>query len=169
MAAAVYPAFYGRAAPRDASQMTWEQQRPADEEYWRRVEELQCRGGFRAAARLVALHSEPGADALLALELRPWGRGYFPELMQAGALDGTQWQGVPVHLSLCFAAECPEPLLAAALRRWGRRRRVWVSCDRVSSGAACILGRQGALARCPVLREMHDGGSYRNRELHVSL
>ena len=71
---------------------------------------------------------------LLAIEVAPWRGGYFPALMVPGALDATKWQGVPDHLSLCFVSECPPGLLAPALRRWGRRRHVWVSCKDVSSG-----------------------------------
>ena len=163
------PAFYGRAAPRDADQLTWHDQRPDDAEYWARVEALQQRGGFYAAARLVAMRSSPGEEPLLAVALEPWQGRFFPQLMLPGALDGTQWEGVPTHLSLCFLSECPDRLLNSARRRWGRRRRVWVSCSRVTSGAACTLGRRGSLARCRVLRRMHAAGWYRDRELHVSL
>ena len=98
------------------------------------LEELRARGGFHASVRLVALQSDPGADPLLAIGVAPWHGGYFPALMRPGALDGTKWQGVPDHLSLCFLSECPPELLASALRRWGRMRHVWVSCKDVSSG-----------------------------------
>ena len=120
----------------EVGELSWEQLRPADEEYWRRVEELRWRGGFWACARLVSLHSEPGEEPLLAIALER--SGYFPDLMLPGALDGTRWEGVPVHLSLCFRSECPPWLLRAARRRW--RRRVWVSCLRVTSGATCEVG-----------------------------
>ena len=168
---AVRPTFYGRAPPVDLKKLTWADMRPSDREYRRRVQELRGRGGFHAYARLVALHSAPGQDPLLAIELTACG--YFPALLLPGALDGTAWQGVPKHLSLCYAQECSPQLLAAALRRWGRRRRVWVSCARVSSGATCVLKKRGAgrgaLVRCGVLRQMHRKGGSTDRELHVSL
>ena len=98
------------------------------------VEELKDRGGFHASARLVALQSGPGEDPLWAIQVAPWRGRFFPTLMLPGALDGTKWQGVPEHLSLNFVSECPPGLLAAALHRWGRRRRVWISCKDVTSG-----------------------------------
>ena len=70
----------------------------------------------------------------MAIEVAPLNGRYFPILMRPGAMDGTKWQGVPDHLSLCFLSECPPELLASALRRWGRMRHVWVSCKDVSSG-----------------------------------
>jgi len=169
MATAVYPTFYGREPPVDATALAWEDTRPDDAQYWRLVARLKRRGGFFASARLVALHSAPGQDPLLALQLARQRGCYFPVLLLPGALDGTAWQGVPVHLSLCYAQECPPWLVAAAQRRWGHWRRVWVSCSRVSSGATCILGRRGALARCRILRQMHHCGWYSKRELHISL
>ena len=169
----VYPSYYGLTPPKDDAQQTWQDLRPPDEEYWCRVDDLQQKGGFWAQARLVALHSEPGAEPLLAIALAPWKMLPFPELMVCGALDGTCWEGVPPHLSLCYASECPGALLEVALRKWGRPRRVWVSCKRVTSGAACELRtrgrRRGELAACGVLRRIHSGGWYSNRPLHVSM
>ena len=169
----VFPTFYGTEAPVDSAQQTWEELRPPDHEYWRRVVELERAGGFWASARLAALHSEPGAEPLLAIALAPWRTLPFPELMVRGALDGTCWEGVPPHLSLCYGSECPGALLEAALRKWGRPRRVWVSCGRVTSGAVCELRTRGkmrgALASCALLRRMHSGGWYSHRPLHVSL
>ena len=169
----VFPKFSLDQAPKDAAELTWEDLRPADDEYWRRAEELERRGGFWASARLVAMHAKPGEEALLAIALSPWKSAYFPELMRVGALDGTCWEGVPPHLSLCFDNECPDMLLEAALRKWGRPRRVWVSCERVTSGACCELRtrgrRRGELASCALLKRMHRGGYYSNRPFHVSL
>ena len=71
------------------------------------LEELNARGGFHASVRLVALQDAPGDDMLLAIQVAPWPGGYFPALMRPGALDSTKWQGLPDHLSLCFASECP--------------------------------------------------------------
>jgi len=45
----VYPTYYGQEPP--VGELTWEELRPADEEYWRRVDKLQQRGGFYAYAR----------------------------------------------------------------------------------------------------------------------
>jgi hypothetical protein len=143
--------------------------RPAEAEYRLRVDALQQRGGFHAAVRLVAMHSSPGKEPLLAIALEQWQERFFPELMRPGALDGTEWEGVPVHLSLCYLSECPPRLLRSACHRWGRPRRVWVSSGRVSGGAACILGKRGSLARCGILKQMHKLGLYGDREPHVSL
>ena len=168
--AAVFPVYYGRAPLVDADALSWEDTRPEDDEYWRRVGKLQRRGGFYATARLVSIHSAPGEDPLLAVELSAYRGGYFPELMRPGALDGTVWEGVPTHLSLCFESECPGRLLAEARRRWRRPRRVWVSCHHVSSGATCVLREGvGALAVSRVLLQMHGLGRFRHRPLHVSL
>ena len=168
----VFPKYYGCSPPRDAYQLSWEDTRPPNEAYWQQVGELQRRGGFAAAVRLVALHQEPGGDPLLAIEVAPLEGQYFPQLLLPGALDGTEWEGVPPHLSLCFASECSDELLRRALRRWGRRRAAWVSCAHVTSGAVCELrkrGSRGSLAACPILRQMHAEGHYRRRPLHVSL
>ena len=166
--AAVHPVYFNREPPVRADSLGWYDMRPVDQEYWRRVEELRARGGFWAVVRLVALHSAPGYSPLLALEIASIEGEYFPELMLPGALDGTEWEGVPAHLSLCFEEECPPRLLAAALLRWGGRQRVWAPCERVSSGATCVLGRRG-LAACSLLRSMHAVGRYAGGELHVSL
>jgi len=165
---AVFPAHFDRQPPVQASSLGWYEMRPADGDYWRRVEELQARGGFWAVVRLVALHSAPGYSPLLALEVVAAEDEYFPALMLPGALNGTEWEGVPTHLSLCFEEECPLDLLEAALRRWGAPQRVWIPCERVTSGATCVLGR-GGVAACPLLHQMHAGGSYANREFHISL
>ena len=168
----VFPKYYGCCPPMDAYKLSWEETRPPDEEYWHEVGALKMRGGFAAAVQLVALHQEPGGDPLLAIEVAPLEGQYFPQLLLPGALDGTEWEGVPPHLSLCFASECSDELLRKALRRWGRRRAAWVSCARVTSGAVCELrkrGSRGSLAACPILRQMHAEGHYRRRPLHVSL
>ena len=134
---------------------------------------MQHKGGFWVQARLVALHDEPGREPLLAIALTPWKMLPFPELMLPGALNGTRWEGVPPHLSLCYESECPGVLLEAALRKWGVPRRVWVSCQRVTCGASCELRvrgrRRGELAACGLLRRMHCGGWYSNRPLHISM
>ena len=41
--AAVFPVYYGRAPLVDADALSWEDTRPEDDEYWRRVGELQRR------------------------------------------------------------------------------------------------------------------------------
>ena len=167
----VFPKFFCAKPPVDAAQQTWEDLRPAG--YWKRAAELERRGGFWATARLVAMYGKAGEEALLAIALAPWKDAYFPELMRPGALDGTCWEGVPLHLSLCFESECSDMLLEEALRKWGRPRRVWVSCERVTSGATCQLRTRGRgcgeLPACRLLRRMHREGWYSNRPLHVSL
>lgn len=168
----VFPKYYGCCPPRDANQITWEDTRPPDDLYWEKVAELKRRGGFAAGVQLVALHSKPGGDALLAMEVTPYQTQYFPQLLLPGAMDNTAWEGVPLHMSLCFASECSDELLRKALKRWGRRRTVWVSCARVTSGAACELrkrGSRGSLVACPILRQMHAKGYYKHRPLHISL
>ena len=167
----VFPKFFCAKPPVDAAQQTWEDLRPA--EYWKRAAELERRGGFWATARLVAMYGKAGEEALLAIALAPWKDAYFPELMRPGALDSTCWEGVPLHLSLCFESECSDMLLEEALRKWGRPRRVWVSCERVTSGATCQLRTRGRgcgeLPACRLLRRMHREGWYSNRAWHVSL
>jgi hypothetical protein len=160
-----YPTYYGETPP-IVDELDWEQTRPDDTEYWRRVHELQWRGGFWASARLAWLHNKPDEEPLLAIVLEPLKGEYFPNFMLHDALKDTRWEGVPTHLSLCFQSECPPRLLRGALRRW-RERGVWVECRRVTSGATCEVG--GRLAECPVLQKLHNGGYYKDRALHVSL
>ena len=162
-----YPRYYGRQAPLRSWELAWEATRPADHLYWQRVGRLRRAGGFWCRAVLAELHAEPGQSPLLALQLTP--AGWWPHLSLPGALAGTEAEGSPAHLSLCYLSEAAAEDLAAAQAKWGRPRRVWVSCTRVTSGATCQLGRGCPLSACPVLRRLHAGGWYRERPLHVSL
>ena len=161
-----FPTFYGRSPPRGpASEYGWEETRPADGEYWRRVGELERRGGFWAYSELVRMESEPGADPLVALALSP--SGYFPNLLIEGALDGTDFDGVPPHISLAFGREIPRGLYRRLVRRWGRRRLIWVGCPRVTSGATCEVS--GVVADCDVNAAVRRGGRYWRRGRHMSV
>ena len=69
-----------------------------------------------------------------------------------------------LHVSLAFEGEI-EPWLQ---RRWGRPRETCLRFTRVGCGGAGILAGSCAVGRCQWLRQAHDGGSYRSRELHIS-
>ena len=69
--AQVYPRFYGQVAPRSAWELSWQETRPDDEEFWVRVSELQTRGGWWADVQLVEMHSAPDQPPLLALRVAP--------------------------------------------------------------------------------------------------
>ena len=164
----VFPRFYGEVPLRWAAHLTWEETRPADEEYWLRVAELQTLGGWWADVQLVELHSAPDQPPLLALRVAPVQGRYFPQLLREDALLGTDFEGVPPRVSLCFKGECGRGALLEAMRRWGHRRRVWLAVAWIGGGASAQLGECEVTA-CPALAWLHAHGWYASRGLHVSL
>ena len=118
MALELWPTYFGTAPPRgSADALTWEETRPADDEYWARVVEVEDDGGRWADAQVAKMYSEPEWSPLIAIVFNVW-----PDLRLPGALDGTGFDGVPAHYSIAFRDEIPRKLYRHLLRKWKRPR-----------------------------------------------
>jgi hypothetical protein len=80
-------------------------------------------------------------------------------------------RGFELHLSLLFREELNAELHAraeAVHARW-TGRRLLLPVEWVGSGGAAMLASTHPLASDPDIIALHDAGSFRDRQLHISL
>ena len=143
--------------------MSWYETRPDDTTFYRRRAKLISRGGWWATARLAKLYSEPNKVPLVAVIFDKW-----PALVKDGALDGTQFEGVPGHYSIASRDELPRKVYKCLAYKWKRPHKIFISIDDVNKKGTAQVGTRCAIGSCQLNKRAKALGSYR-RTSHVSL
>jgi hypothetical protein len=134
---------------------SWDDEARWPVDYWLRWARLKEQG----LPCTISVEFLPGSDPLLALLLKP--------------LPGAPLLSDPcpaLHVSLCFASDLGSPLMSAlaeqVTRKWHGETST-LTFDWLGGGGAAMLAASGVGA-CPCVTQLHAGGYYGGRCLHVS-
>jgi hypothetical protein len=89
--------------------------------------------------------------------------------MLDGALDGTDFAGVPGHYSIAFRNELPRKVYKRLAFKWRRSHRIFFSVEYINNNGTAQIGTRCAIGSCRLVKRAKAMGYYKYRTSHVSL